>query len=199
MVAGRGRHRPRPARGQTPNNLLTCRVGAARYACGVETPDSGSDLPPDSTEPIRLPHRTVRLLAGFEVILYAAVWLLLAVAAVFVLGGAVSGLVSDVSNRVSAVDIGVTILDRVLLALIVAELVYTVRLVLRTHEVTVEPFLVIGLIAVVRRILIITAQLETLNISGRALTNSLLELGLLSVLTFALAGAISLIRRSSRR
>lgn len=144
------------------------------------------------------PRRTVRLLAGFEIALYIAVGVLLAVAAVLVLGGAVSGLASGVSHRQPAVTIGVTILDRVLLALIVAELVYTLRLVLRTHEVTAEPFLVIGLIAVVRRILIVTAQLETLPTAGSALRNELLQLGLLSVLTFALAGAIFLVRRSDR-
>ena len=37
-----------------------------------------------------------------------------------------------------------TVLDRVLLALIVAELVYTLRYVLRTHQIAVEPFLYIG-------------------------------------------------------
>ena len=145
-----------------------------------------------------IPGAVERALAGFEVGLYAAVGALLGVAAVLVLAGAVGGLYSDVSHRRGAVSIGVTILDRVLLALIVAELVYTLRLVLRTHQVVAEPFLVIGLIAVVRRILVVTAQLETLSISGRALTNNLLELGLLSVLTLALAVALYLVRRTDR-
>jgi Phosphate-starvation-inducible E family len=62
----------------------------------------------------------------------------------------------------------------------------------------VEPFLFVGLIAVVRRILIITAELERQTPSGRALTNQLLELGLLGVLTLALAIAIYLVRRSGQ-
>ncbi|MBA3841315.1 MAG: phosphate-starvation-inducible PsiE family protein [Actinobacteria bacterium] len=62
-------------------------------------------------------------------------------------------------------------LDRVLLALIVGALLHTLRFVVRTHEIAVEPFLYIGLIAVVRRILIVTAQLERGAPSGRALTN----------------------------
>ena len=48
----------------------------------------------------------------------------------------------------------------------------------------------------VRRILIITAELERQVAAGRALTNQLLELGLLGVLTLALAIAIYLVRRS---
>src|SRR5450759_4309480 len=90
------------------------------------------------------------------------------------------------------------VLDRILLTLIVAELVYTLRFVLRTHEIVVEPFLYIGLIAVVRRILIVTAEFERTSLSGRALTNLLLELGLLGLLVPALAAAIFLVRRADR-
>jgi hypothetical protein len=65
----------------------------------------------------------------------------------------------------------------------------------RTHEIAVEPFLYIGLIAVVRRILIVTAQFERLPSGGRDLTNLLLELGLLGFLALALAIAVRLVRQ----
>lgn len=135
-------------------------------------------------------------LIGFEVVLYAAVGLLLVAAAVLVLVGTVDELARDIGAGESAVSIGVGVLDRILLTLIIAELVYTLRLVLRTHEIVVEPFLFVGLIAVVRRILIVTAQLEHPPSGGRALTNLLLELGLLALLTIALAAALYLLRRS---
>jgi len=134
-------------------------------------------------------------LVGFEVLLYAAVGLLLAAAAVLVLVGTVHELVHAVSAGRGAVDIAVTVLDRVLLTLIIAELLYTLRFVLRTHEIAVEPFLFIGLIAVVRRILIVTAQFERPPTGGRALTNLLLELGLLGFLAFAFSLAVFLVRR----
>ncbi len=135
-------------------------------------------------------------LVGFEVLLYAAVALLLAAAAVLVLVGTVHELVDGISagRGAGAVGTGVTVLDRVLLTLIIAELVYTLRFVLRTHEIAVEPFLFIGLIAVVRRILILTAQFERYPAGGRALTNLLLELGLLGFLAFALSLAVYLVR-----
>ena len=94
------------------------------------------------------------------------------------------------------IDVAVLVLDRVLLALIVGELLYTLRFVVRTHEIAVEPFLYIGLIAVVRRILIVTAQLERGAPAGRALTNVLLEFGVLGLLVPALASAVFLVRRS---
>jgi uncharacterized membrane protein (DUF373 family) len=134
-------------------------------------------------------------LVRFEELLYAAVGLLLATAAVLVLVGTVHELAHGISSGAGAITTAVTALDRILLTLIIAELVYTLRFVLRTHEIVVEPFLVIGLIAVVRRILIVTAQFERPPAAGRALTNLLLELGLLGFLALALAIALALIRR----
>ena len=133
-------------------------------------------------------------LIRFEEALYAAVAILLAAAAVLVLVGTVHELAHAISTSAGAVNTAVTVLDRILLTLIIAELVYTLRFVLRTHQIVVEPFLFIGLIAVVRRILIVTAQFEHPPASGRALTNLLLELGLLGFLVLALAVALALVR-----
>jgi uncharacterized membrane protein (DUF373 family) len=136
-------------------------------------------------------------LVGFEAFLYGAVAILLAAAAVLVLVGTVHELAHAISTSAGAVDTGVMVLDRILLLLIIAELAYTLRFVLRTHRIAVEPFLFIGLIAVVRRILIVTAQFERLPSGGRVLTNFLLELGLLGFLALALAVAVRLIGPSS--
>ncbi len=138
-------------------------------------------------------------LVSFELVLYASVGLLLGVAGVLILVGTVSGLVHGLRDNAGAVNVGVLVLDRVLLALIVGELLYTLRFVVRTHEIAVEPFLYIGLIAVVRRILIVTAQFERSPLTGRALTNTLLEFGLLALAVPAIAAAIFLVRRSSTR
>lgn len=139
-----------------------------------------------------------RSLIRFEFVLYTAVGLLLAVAACFILAGTVSGLVRAALHHGGGVDAGVVVLDRILLTLIIAELVYTLRFVVQTHEIAVEPFLYIGLIAVVRRILIVTAQLERGPNVGRAATNLLLELGVLGLLVPSLALAVWLVRRGRR-
>jgi uncharacterized membrane protein (DUF373 family) len=146
-----------------------------------------------TTPPTRRP-LLLEGLVGFENLLYAAVALLLVAAAAFVLIGTVHEIVQAISKRSGAVDTAVVILDRVLLTLIIAELLYTLRFVLRTHQIAVEPFLFIGLIAVVRRILIVTAQFERLPSGGRQLTNLLFELGLLGFLALALAVAVRLVR-----
>ena len=99
-------------------------------------------------------------LAWCEEALYLTVGLLLLAAAVLVIVGTVSGLIDSIRTHESSVHIGVVLLDRILLALIVAELLHTLRFVVLRGEIVVEPFLFVGLIAVVRRILIITAELE---------------------------------------
>lgn len=157
-----------------------------------------SDAPASPLDPAAADRRRPGLLGGlvgFETLLYAAVAVLLATAAVLVLVGTVHELAHAIQTGAGAVDTGVTLLDRILLLLIIAELAYTLRFVLRTHEIVLEPFLLIGLIAVVRRILIVTAQLERIPSGGRLLTNFLLELGLLGFLVLALAVALALVRR----
>lgn len=62
-----------------------------------------------------------RALTWIEEALYIIVGLLLLAATVLVVG-TISGLISSIDTRQSAVDIGVVLLDRILLTLIVAEL-----------------------------------------------------------------------------
>lgn len=50
------------------------------------------------------------------------------------------------------------LLDRVLLALMLAEIIYTVGRITRTRKLESEPFLIVGIIAAIRRMLIVTAE-----------------------------------------
>jgi uncharacterized membrane protein (DUF373 family) len=132
----------------------------------------------------------------FEDAIYAIAFLLLAAAAVLVVIGTVGAIVQAVTGRVSTLQGGALVLDRILLTLIIAELAYTLRTDLLHHEVAVEPFLFIGLIATVRRILIVAAQFEQPQ-SDQELNRLLLELGALALLVLAIAAAIFLIRYSA--
>ncbi len=161
----------------------------------IEQP-TGEPANKDAPEP-RFPTIVRAALAWSEEALYIVVGVLLLAASVFVVIGTVTGVAGGVRAHESAVNIGVLLLDRILLTLIVAELLHTLRHVVLRGEIVVEPFLFVGLIAVVRRVLIVTAELERQQPSGRTLTNQLLELGLLGFLALALAVAIFLVRRST--
>jgi uncharacterized membrane protein (DUF373 family)/uncharacterized protein (DUF1330 family) len=84
-------------------------------------------------------------------------WVTVAVGAVLIALAAIlltSGVVDFLDGSSGPISAGAPILlDRVLLVLILVEIVYTVVLSLRAHRLVAQPFIVIGLIAVVRRIL----------------------------------------------
>jgi uncharacterized membrane protein (DUF373 family) len=130
-----------------------------------------------------------------ESAIYVVVAALLVVAAAFTAVGTVTDVIEGSGSR-SITDTGIFILSRVLLMFIIAELLYTLRLVNLDGRILVEPFLFIGLIAVVRRILVITAEIEG-NPGRTAITNFLIQVGALGLLALVLALAIHLLRRSS--
>jgi uncharacterized membrane protein (DUF373 family) len=84
-------------------------------------------------------------------------------------------------------DTAVTLLDRILLIIIFAELLYTVQISFVQHTLQAGPFLVVGLIAVTRRILVLIAELPKLVKEDVATFQyGMIELGLLTVLVVAL-------------
>lgn len=135
-------------------------------------------------------------IGAIESCIYVLVGVLLVAAAAAIVVGTTSEGVGSLGEA-SAIDTGVLVLDRILLLFIIAELLFTLRLTITRGEILVEPFLFIGLIAVVRRVLVITAESEGAAIGGRMLTNFLLELGVLALLAVALSIAIHLLRRST--
>jgi uncharacterized membrane protein (DUF373 family) len=136
-----------------------------------------------------------------EVWTYLAIGLLLVTAAALTLAGTVIDVVEGSRSRPVS-DVGVFLLERILLIFIIAELLYTLRLVDFGGRILVEPFLFIAIIAVVRRILLITAEAEAkADSAGPAseVTGFLIEIGALGLLTLALAVSIYLLRRSGAR
>jgi uncharacterized membrane protein (DUF373 family) len=148
--------------------------------------------------PRRLSHRVGALVDSFETLVYAIAFLLLAAAAVLVVVGGGQALVQAATHQVNTLQGGVLVLDRVLMVLIIAEIAATLRAVLLYHEIAAEPFLFIGLIACVRRILIVTAATEQVQ-SDKELNRLLLELGALGLLVIGIAMAIFLVRFSGHR
>ena len=95
-------------------------------------------------------------------------------------------------------DTALLVLDRVLLIFIFVELLDTIGIFVRENEIIAEPFLLIGLIAVVRRILLITAEAEQ-TIGTEEFPNLILELGVLTALVISLSFALYFTRRTRDR
>jgi uncharacterized membrane protein (DUF373 family) len=132
-------------------------------------------------------------IGGAETAIYLVAGVLLVVAGVFTVVGTVIDLIEGSSARAVA-DTGLFLLDRVLLLFIVAELLYTLRVVNFGGQILVEPFLFIGLIAVVRKVLVFTAEADAAQLEG---SGFIVTIGGLSGLAFVLAVAIYLLRRSA--
>ena len=101
----------------------------------------------------------------------------------------------------------VQLLDRILLVLnssfctlprsssTSSEVVYTIGRITRTQMLEVEPFLIVGTIAAVRRMLIITAEASGhVKIDDPTFLAALAEMGVLSLMIFLLALAMRLLR-----
>jgi len=142
--------------------------------------DPGEEAAPAPARP-RGVARTIWILEhaqDYVAIAVGAVLLLLA--AVLIVSG-VAGFVTSVSS--SVLQAGTVLLDRVLLVLILVEIVHTVVLSLRAHRLAAQPFIVVGLVAVIRRILFLLSSDQKVNVP---------ELGLLIAMVVAfVAGLIA--------
>ena len=140
--------------------------------------------------------RLNRLLEQFEAAIYLLAGLILALAAALILAFAAWEGLLDVFGGHYPEAI-VHLLDRVLLALMLAEVIYTVVRFAREGTIEAEPFLVIGIIASVRRLLVLTAEgVAEVSLSSPRFLALLAELGSLALAVLLFAWAIFLIRRS---
>jgi uncharacterized membrane protein (DUF373 family) len=122
-------------------------------------------------------------------IVYVALAVLLAASAGWVLVGGGVDLARSVAAGLDSRAI-VALMDRMLLALMIVELLYTVQVSFFEHTLAPEPFVLVALIASVRRILVITAEFGAQpRPAGHDLESVLWELGLLTVLMVVLVGA----------
>ena len=132
-------------------------------------------------------------IGGAERMIYVVAATLLVVGAAFVVVGTVIDLVEGSDSRAIA-DAGVFLLDRILLLFIIAELLYTLRVVNIGGRILVEPFLFIGLIAIVRKVLVITAEVQE---PGPDMNGFLVQIGALAGLALVLSISIFMLRRNA--
>ncbi len=93
----------------------------------------------------------------------------------------------------------IEILNTVLLVMMTMEIVYTVAISLKSHTLNAEPFLIIGSIAAIRRMLVITATSTESETNPAMFHNTLIELGLLAATVVAMTIAICVLRFSQRK
>ncbi len=139
-----------------------------------------------------------------EVLAYVALGVMLAVA---VLVGLAGGAVSLWGAIQAGGEAGALVLavDRLLFVLMVVEVMHTVRVSFRSGKLVCEPFLIVGLIASIRRVLVITLETSQAHQPGQwspqaqgLLNSTMLELTVLGGLILVMVISIYILRRSDR-
>jgi hypothetical protein len=150
----------------------------------------------------RLRRRFDYYLGKTEVVVYSVLAALLGVTAFVTIATAGQILWAGLSHWTVAAQT-LKVLNQLLIVLMLVEILHTVRISIRSHILVTEPFLVVGLIASIRRILVITLEASTLTKEGSWATegasgifhSSMIELGLLGLLVLVLVVSIALLRR----
>ena len=136
---------------------------------------------------------------------YMALGVLLSLAALLGLAGSADMLLAGVADWTGTHAI-LLVMDRLLFVLMVVEILHTVRASMRSGELNCEPFLVVGLIATIRRVLVITLRSsETTkddslsDAAEKIFRASMMELMVLALLILVMVVSIWLLRPSGAR
>ncbi len=134
--------------------------------------------------------------------IYAALGVLLAVTALVALIDA-AGLTWSALVALGGAAQILEVVDRLLFLLMLIEILHTVRVSMRSGRLTCEPFLIVGLIASIRRVLVITLQSSEITHSKdwspekQALFQaSMIELAVLAGLILTMVVAIFILHRA---
>jgi uncharacterized membrane protein (DUF373 family) len=150
-------------------------------------PDSASDTPPQGI--------LIRLSTAAETMLLHLVSLVLLAVGTGVL---VAALVNAVTRHAGWTETFVGVLEEMLLVLIIVEIFITVQAHLHGRRLQLEPFIVVGIIAVVRHILSTVVRLSVPETTAQG-RQRLTELAVDSAAAFLLVVALALHRWSQQR
>jgi hypothetical protein len=152
-------------------------------------------------EEIEVFHKVSRVLSIAERSIFTVVALLLFVSAVALAWNGVLDVVPLFTGTAhSAIAETAEFLNLVLLILMIGEIAYTVTLSVRGVGLNAQPFLIVGLIAVIRRVLLLTVE----EVQGNAQTingivsKSTVDLAILTLVVMAFVFAIYLLRKQDR-
>lgn len=137
-----------------------------------------------------------RLLVICEDVVYVGIAAALVVTAGILLVAAGEHVVTLVGQR--SQDAAIEVLDALLLLFIVVELLYAVRTTVAERRLVAEPFLLVGIIAAVKEIVVLAVKAAEDAGKGSVFTDQILEVGVLGGLVLALGATAWLLRIKER-
>lgn len=155
-------------------------------------PKDETDKPPPA--PVRLGNR---LLVFVEDVIYVSIAVLLAAAALVLLIRS-AGVLLDRSTK-SGPDAMLDVLSSLLLVFIFVELLYAVRTTLKERQIVAEPFLIAGILASIKEIVVLSVKAGDEYIDkGPEFARAMTEVGLLGGLIVLLSVSAVLLRAKEK-
>lgn len=150
----------------------------------------------DDQKDDRIRERTEGAFGYVEDLFYVAVAAALAIAGVMLFGYVIYDFVTKVGDG-DFTALMLEFLDGLLLVFIITELIHTVRAVIDEKVLVAEPFLIVGIVAAIRRLIVISAEAKDL-LGTPEFSDAMFEIGLLTGSVLLLAAAIFLLRNTAR-
>ncbi|QZT65164.1 phosphate-starvation-inducible PsiE family protein [Mycolicibacterium austroafricanum] len=133
-----------------------------------------------------------RILSVFEDAIYWAIAVMLVVGSGALLVSQFNTMLRLRSTPTNTIML--EILDGLLLIFIFVELLYAVRTSLRSHEIVAEPFLIVGMLAGIKEIVVLSVEAATLLDNGPNFARAVVEIAVLGGVVLVLALAAFILR-----
>jgi uncharacterized membrane protein (DUF373 family) len=127
---------------------------------------TGDTRPEDRRPPNRTRSRSTRFAASLLEWAQDVVSIVTGTALILLAGALLGAAIYEFFHRLSRTPLATNaadLLDQVLLALILVEIVHTVVLSLRAHALVPQPFIVVGLVAVIRKLLFVLGNQQSIS------------------------------------
>ena len=144
----------------------------------------------------RLRERTEGSFGYVEDFFYVAIAAALSIAGLMLFGYALWDFATHLGQRDFTASI-LSLLDSLLLVFIVTELIHTVRAIIDEQVLVAEPFLIVGIVAAIRRLIVVSAEAKDL-LGTPQFPDAMLEIGVLTVGVLVLAASVFLMRSTVR-
>ncbi len=155
-----------------------------------------ADVPESDPEDKRSPKRADAVLAATENAVYLGIAALLLLAAIVLLVVATRDLLEVIDHFGS--DPIVEVLDTLLLLFILVELLSAVRITIAKHGLVAEPFLLVGIIASIKEIVVLSVKAAEDIGTGSTFRDQLWQIGVLGVVVLLLGTTAWLLRIKER-
>ena len=144
----------------------------------------------------RLRHKTANFFGYAEDFFYVAVAGALVVIGVIYLGYAVYDFAKHVVEGGDFSILVIELLSNLLLVFIVTEIIHTIRAVIDEKILVAEPFLIVGIVAAIRRMIVLSAEAQDL-LGKPTFNDAMIELILLGGIAVLLGFTVYMLRRTA--